>query len=275
MDEQPAAHSQVIVGIRLRRGGPIHDFSPGPLRLRRDDAVLVETEQGSQVGTVVAIWNARRPTAPLARVIKKADARDLGRRDRVLQRERDLHRTVLGLVHGRGVPAKLVKVEIAADGTWATVFVSTEERLDLRDFGREVADALQTRVEVKQVGARDGAKATGGVGICGRELCCSSWLRAFEPVTVKMVKEQGLSVTPSKLAGQCGRLKCCLRYEYQTYRELRRDLPGVGKRVTTVKGDGKVLRQKILGQTVIVSREDDGVEVEVTLDDLVTAREST
>lgn len=273
MDAQPPAQSQVIVGVRLRRGGPIHDFSPGPLRLRRDDAVLVETEQGSQVGTVVAVWSVRRARGSLARVIKKADARDLGRQDRWLQRERDLHRTVFALIRTRALAAKLVKVESDADGTLATVVLCTEERLDLRDLGREIADTLQLRVEVKQMGARDDARVAGGVGICGRELCCSSWLHEFAPVTVKMVKEQGLSVTPSKLAGQCGRLKCCLRYEYQTYRDLRRDLPALGKHVTTVKGDGRIVRQNILRQTAILSREEDDVEVEVTLDDLVTPRE--
>jgi len=128
------------------------------------------------------------------------------------------------------------------------------------------------RVEVKQIGARDETKVTGGMGPCGRELCCSSWLQEFQPVSVKMAKEQGLSLNPAKLAGMCGRLKCCLRYEFQTYVELRRGLPKVGARVSSVKGDGTIVRQNVLRQTVVLRRAEDEVEVEATLDDLVAPR---
>jgi cell fate regulator YaaT (PSP1 superfamily) len=113
---------------------------------------------------------------------------------------------------------------------------------------------------------------TGGLGPCGRELCCSSWLRDFEAVTVKMAREQGLALNPSRLAGMCGRLKCCLRYEYATYVELKHALPNLGKRVQCVKGDGKVIRQNILKQTVLIQREEDGGVIEATLEDLVTSR---
>ena len=125
---------------------------------------------------------------------------------------------------------------------------------------------------MKQIGARDETKMLGGVGPCGRELCCSTWLREFQAVSVRMAKEQGLSLNPSKLSGMCGRLKCCLRYEYDTYLELRRELPKVGAEVTSLKGDGVVVRHNVLKQTAIVRRADDGVEVEVTLEDLVEKR---
>jgi cell fate regulator YaaT (PSP1 superfamily) len=133
---------------------------------------------------------------------------------------------------------------------------------------------LQVRAELKQIGSRDETKVTGGVGPCGRELCCSSWLQEFQPVSVKMAKEQGLALHPAKLAGMCGRLKCCLRYEYQTYGELRRSLPPVGARVTSVKGDGAVVRLNLLKQTVIVRRTEDDLEVEATLEDLVAPRDA-
>jgi cell fate regulator YaaT (PSP1 superfamily) len=165
-----------------------------------------------------------------------------------------------------------VKIECALDGSRSVVFVAADEKTDLRTLGRDLANALQTRVETKQIGSRDETKVTGGVGPCGRELCCSSWLQEFQSVSVKMAKEQSLSLNPSKLAGMCGRLKCCLRYEYQTYVELRRTLPKVNATVESVKGNGVVTRQNVLRQTVVIRVGDDGTLVEATLDDLVVPR---
>jgi cell fate regulator YaaT (PSP1 superfamily) len=260
------------VAIRFHPTGPVYRCDPGALVLARGERVIVETEHGPALGTVAAAsWpHARGPVA--GRVVKQADARDLAREDRDLQRERELKRSVFEVVRQRHVGAKLVKVEASADGGRLTVFLAADERLDLRELGRSLAEELHLRVEVRQVGARDEAKVAGGVGVCGRELCCTSWLQEFQAVTVKMVKEQGLSLNPSKLAGQCGRLKCCLRYEYQTYRELRRALPALGARVESVRGSGKVVRQNVLKQTVVVLRDEDGVEAEATLDDLVVKR---
>jgi cell fate regulator YaaT (PSP1 superfamily) len=272
MDEHPVADTTAAVGIRFRPSGKVYDFDPGPLLLHPDDRVLVETERGPALGTVVVGARPRPVVRGLQRVIKKADARDLAREDQMLQRERQHHRTVLELVRERGLPAKLVKAESTIDGSRITFFVAADSRLELRDLTRELGQLLHTRVDVKQVGARDETKVTGGVGPCGRELCCSSWLQEFQPVTVKMAKEQGLALNPSKLAGMCGRLKCCLRYEYQTYGELRRTLPALGAQVQCVKGDGQVVRLNVLRQTVVVRRAEDGVEVEATLEDLVAPR---
>ena len=263
----------LAVGVRLRPSGRIYDFDPGPLILLRDDRVLVETERGPALGTVVVPARPRSVHRALQRVIKKADARDIAREDQTLQRERQQLHAALELIRSRNQPVKLVKAESSDPGK-VLFFLAADERADLRDLGRDLADALGLRVELKQIGARDETKVTGGVGPCGRELCCSSWLKEFQAVSVKMVKAQGLSLNPAKLAGQCGRLKCCLRYEYQTYVELRRTLPALGAQVESVKGTGKVVRQNTLKQTVVVRRIDDGVEVEATLDDLVVPRPS-
>ena len=260
------------VGIRFQPAGKIYEFDPGPLILERDDRVLVETDRGPALGTVVVPPRPRARVRGLRRVIKKADARDLAREDQNMQRERQHARVVLDLIRSRDLPLKLVRVESAFDGSKATLFYAAEDRGDPRDLARELGDLLRTRVEMKQIGARDETKVTGGVGPCGRELCCSSWLQEFQPVSVKMAKEQGLSLNPSKLAGMCGRLKCCLRYEYQTYVELKRALPAIGTRVTSVKGDGQIVKLNALRQTVVVRRAEDGIEVEATLDDLVMPR---
>jgi cell fate regulator YaaT (PSP1 superfamily) len=271
-DERTTEPTVLAVGVRFRPAGRIYDFDPGPLTLERDDRVLVETERGPALGTVAVAARPCRETRPLQRIIKRADARDIAREDQNFQRERQSCRTALDLIRARELPVKLVKAEGALDGSRVTFFVSAAERMDLRGLARELGDALRTRADVKQVGARDETKVVGGLGPCGRELCCSSWLQEFQPVSVKMAKEQGLSLNPAKLAGMCGRLKCCLRYEYQTYVELRRGLPAVGAQIESVKGDGVVVRHNVLKQTVMVRRHEDGVEVEATLDDLVLRR---
>jgi cell fate regulator YaaT (PSP1 superfamily) len=270
--EERSVDGGLAVGVRFRPSGKVYDFDPGPLVLARDDRVLVETERGPALGTVVVAARPRPAVRSLQRVIKKADARDLAREDQNLQRERQHYGVALELARSRNLAIKLVKADSAFDGSKVTFFFAGEERVDLRELGRELAQTLHTRVEMKQIGARDETKATGGVGPCGRELCCSSWLQEFQPVSVKMAKEQSLSLNPSKLAGMCGRLKCCLRYEYQTYVELRQALPALGSRVESVKGDGVVVRHNVLRQTVVVRRAEDAVEVEATRDDLVVRR---
>src|SRR5689334_20876310 len=182
----------IVVGVRLRPAGHVYDFDPGPLILHRDDRVLVETEHGPTLGTVV-MPPARRPTSRhLRRVVKKADARELAREDKNLQQERELRATALRTVRASRLPAKLVKVETAFDGSRTTVFIAADDKLELRDLARDLGQAIGTRIEVKQIGARDEARVAGGVGVCGRELCCSSWLKEFQAVSVKMVKAQGL-----------------------------------------------------------------------------------
>ena len=218
----------LVVGVRLRAGGPVYDFDPGDLVLGRDERVLVETDRGPAVGVVVAPPLRRPSNRRLHRVLQRADARDLAVEDDQLQRQQELRRSVLEHFRQRELPIKLVRVDRPAEGGRAVVFYASEERFEHRDLARELSNVLALRVEMRQIGARDEAKTAGGLGVCGRELCCSSWLREFQAVSVKMAKAQGLALNFSKLAGQCGRLKCCMRYEYQTYLELRRDLPAVG-----------------------------------------------
>jgi len=174
MEEHPVEPGALAVGVRFRPSGRIYDFDPGPLLLVRDDRVLVETERGPALGTVVVPAHLRPATRALQRVIKKADSRDLAREDQNLQRERQHYRTALELVRGRNLAIKLIKAESAFDASKVTFFFAGEERVDLRDLGRELGELLRTRVEMKQIGARDETKVTGGVGPCGRELCCSS-----------------------------------------------------------------------------------------------------
>jgi cell fate regulator YaaT (PSP1 superfamily) len=263
-----------VVGVQFKPAGVIHEYDCGALALARGDRVVVESQRTLALATVA------RPSAPAAsiaaepapRVLRKADPRDLERDDQNQQREREAHRLCLARIRERRLTMKLVKVDYLLDASKAVFYFCAEGRVDFRELVRDLAQRLHTRIEMKQIGARDETKMLGGVGPCGRELCCSTWLREFQAVSVRMAKEQGLSLNPSKLSGMCGRLKCCLRYEYDTYLELRRDLPKVGAKVTSLKGDGIVLRHNVLKQTAIVRRAEDGVEVEATLEDLLEPR---
>jgi cell fate regulator YaaT (PSP1 superfamily) len=264
-----------IVAVSLQPVGHLDNYLAGDFALKRGDRVVVEGEAGARIATVEiephepALTLDFRSLRPVLRLAQESDI-DLESAN--LEREAAARRVCLHRIRERNLAMKLVNVDYMLDGRKAVFYFTAENRIDFRDLVRDLANSLRVRVEMKQIGARDESKVTGAVGPCGRELCCSSWLRDFEAVTVKMAREQGLALNPSRLAGMCGRLKCCLRYEYSTYLDLKRGLPNVGKRVESVKGDGKVLRQNILKQTVLIQRDDDGGVVEVSLDDLVTAR---
>ncbi len=264
-----------IVAVSLQQTGHLYNFLAGDRPLRRGERVLVESEAGARVGTVEIEPHEPAQTIDLSQlrpIIRIASDHDYYLEQENLSREANARRMCVERIRERRIQMKLVSADYTFDGRKVTFYFVAEGRVDFRDLVRDLANTLRVRVEMKQIGARDETKVTGGLGPCGRELCCSSWLRDFEAVTVKMAREQGLALNPSRLAGMCGRLKCCLRYEYATYVELKRALPNLGKRVQCVKGDGKVVRQNILKQTVLIQREEDGGVVEVTLEDLVASR---
>jgi len=263
-----------VVGIQFKPAGVIHEYDSSGLALDRGDRVVVESQRALALATVAraATPGTRPGSEPAPKVLRKANARDLDRDEQNHLREREAHRLCLTRIRERRLAMKLVQVDYLLDASKAVFYFCAEGRVDFRELVRDLAQKLHTRIEMKQIGARDETKMLGGVGPCGRELCCSTWLREFQPVSVRMAKEQGLALNPSKLSGMCGRLKCCLRYEYDTYLQLRRDLPKVGAQVTSLKGDGVVLRHNVLKQTAIVRRAEDGVEVEATLEDLLEPR---
>ena len=264
-----------IVAVSLQHAGHLSNYLAGTLALKRGDRVLVESETGSRIGTVEVEPHEPALTLDLSGmrpVMRIADDRDFRVEEDTLSREQQAERLCVTRIRDRGLAMKLVRAEYTHDGRKAIFYFTAENRIDFRELVRDLANTLRVRVELKQIGARDETKVTGGLGPCGRELCCSSWLRDFEAITVKMARDQGLALNPSRLAGMCGRLKCCLRYEYATYVELKRALPNLGRRVESVHGAGKVIRQNILKQTVLIQREEDGGVVEATLDDLVDTR---
>ncbi len=271
LDTPPPAGS--TVGVTFRPAGRILPHDRGRLVLAEGDLVVVETERGTALGTVtLSSLTVSQAGERAPRVLRKADQRDLARDEINRQREHEALRLCLQRVRDRNMPMKMIGVRYQFDGGKAVFYFAAEGRVDFRELVRDLAQALRTRIEMKQVGARDETKMIGSMGPCGREQCCTSWLREFEAVSVKMAKEQGLSLNPSKLAGMCGRLKCCLRYEYDTYLQLRRPLPRIGTTVATLQGEGQVVGHNALKQTALVRRRSDGVEVEVTLEELVGKR---
>ncbi len=273
--EASAAAARTVVDVRFRIPGRARAHDAGALELGAHDLVVVETGGGPELGEVIReprpLWPEERG-AKLPRVLRIADEDDLRRAGHNRRQERRARAVFLEAIARLGVPAKLIRVDYRFDGGKAVFYFLAEKRIEFRSLGRELAQALHTRVEMRQIGDRDETRLVGGIGPCGRELCCSSWMRSFEAVSIKMAKAQGLSLSPSKLAGMCGRLKCCLRYEYETYLALRRELPRVGARVQTVKGDGKVIEQIPLRGQVRVRRSEDDVVVECGLEDLVAKR---
>ncbi|MHB8383642.1 MAG: PSP1 domain-containing protein [Candidatus Binataceae bacterium] len=266
-----------IVAISLQTTGHLYNYLAGDIHLMRGDRVLIDTENGTRVGTVEIEPHEPAHTLNLAAmkpVMRIASDTDFDLEHENILREDRARHLCLQRLRERNLLMKLVSAEYSFDGRKVVFYFIAEGRIDFRDLVRDLANTLRVRVEMKQIGARDETKVTGGVGPCGRELCCSSFLRDFDAVTVKMAREQGLALNPSRLAGMCGRLKCCLKYEYGTYLELKKALPNLGRRVQSVKGDGKVVRQNILKQTVMIALDNEGPVVEATLEDLVTSRQN-
>jgi cell fate regulator YaaT (PSP1 superfamily) len=247
-----------VAGIKFRPAGTIYEYDAGELAYPRGARVVVETERGPVLATI-AVAAQRVPTLePLRRILRAANAADARAEERNSAREREAFLFCKQRIRERRLPMKLVRVELPLVGQKALFYFASEERVDFRELVKDLAQRLHGRIEMRQIGARDEAKMVGGIGSCGRELCCSTWLPAFVPISIKAAKDQGLVLNPSKLAGQCGRLKCCLVYEHDTYRELSKSLPKVGKRVSTPAGDGKVVELDVLRQRVRVWFEEGG-----------------
>jgi cell fate regulator YaaT (PSP1 superfamily) len=246
-------------------------YRAGELSLDLGSEVVVECAGVLRVGKVVGkapYFPLHKLKQPLKPVMRLATSEDLERLRRMTAREGEARQLAVRLAAGRQGPMKIAYVRSSSDGYKLTVFFTAEERVDFRDLVRDLSHRLRAKIEMKQIGVRDEAAITGaGLGSCGRTLCCKSWLPSFHPVTMKMAKEQKLSLNSTKITGVCGRLKCCLAYEYPIYSELVRQLPKIGQPVDTLQGPGTVQVQDILGEAVTVVLET-GVSLRVTLDEI-------
>ena len=259
-----------VIGVKFRDHGRIYDYESTGFTLSDRDIVIVDTEHGAELGYVARMPMERDPaffSKGLRKVLRLASESDMEQGQRNLFQEREAKRLCLAKIKEQNLPMKLIGVESFLDGSKIIFYFVSESRVDFRALVKELASAFKTRIEMRQVGVRNEAKMIGGLGNCGREFCCCTFLKDFEPVSVKMAKEQNLALNPQKISGACGRLMCCLAYEIDTYTELRKDMPKVGKRVITPQGPGKVTQQNIIHQKLRVAL-DQGEEEEFGLDEI-------
>ncbi|MDP2920294.1 MAG: stage 0 sporulation family protein [Dehalococcoidia bacterium] len=247
-----------IVGVRFKRAGRIYYFDPKGFDLNWNDWVIVETARGLEIGRVVLSPRqvlVSEIEMPLKAVVRKAEPAEAAHSEEVEKKEREALVECGKMVARLGLPMKLLSAEYSLEGNHITFFFSAAERVDFRELVRELAGRFRVRVELRQVGARDEAKIIGGYGRCGRQLCCASWLSEFQPISIKMAKEQGLPLNPMKISGVCGRLLCCLSYEHLLYRDMRAKMPREGQIVSTSMGNARVVGSNPLKETVVVELE--------------------
>jgi len=259
-----------IISVQFSTASKLYDFNAAEMDVAVGDRVVVETERGLSIAQVMRGPLERELAAAekLVTIKRKATFDDLATLERNRQKENEAFDFCLRRIVERSMQMKLVRVEYQFDGSKAVFYFTADGRVDFRDLVKDLAHTFHTRIEMRQIGVRDESKITGGIGICGRELCCCSFLRDFQPVSVKMAKEQNLALNPNKISGQCGRLLCCLDYEYETYCSLRKTFPKCGKRVRTASTNGVIDKLNILTGTITL-RLDDGKQIVVRRDEVL------
>ncbi len=245
-----------VIGVRFRTAGKIYFFDPLQFEIKRGDHVIVETARGIEFGTVVSGVSEvedEKVVQPLKPVIRIANQRDMEQEAGNKEKEKEAYKICLEKIQKHGLEMKLIDAEYTFDNNKVLFYFTADGRIDFRELVKDLASVFKTRIELRQIGVRDETKIVGGIGICGRPLCCHSYLSDFVPVSIKMAKEQNLSLNPTKISGVCGRLMCCLKNEEETYEELNRRLPGIGDYVTTDDGlKGEVQSVNVLRQLVKV-----------------------
>ena len=244
-----------IIGVRFKQTGKIYYFDPQGIDIRRGDNVIVETSRGIEYGNVMQGVKEVEDTVitkPLKGVVRIATDEDTRRYNENKEKEKEAYKICLEKIDQHGLSMKLVEVEYTFDGNKILFYFTSDGRVDFRDLVKDLASVFKTRIELRQIGVRDESKTLGSVGMCGRDLCCSKFLDEFVPVSIKMAKEQGLSLNPTKISGACGRLMCCLKYEQDTYEALNRETPSVGTVVNTPDGEGTISYVSLLKGRVSV-----------------------
>ncbi len=248
-----------IIGVRFKKLGKIYFFNPKGLRVRKGDKVIVETSQGEEYGEVM-IQNRwvedEKIVAPLKKVVRIANYKDHKHYEECRKKEKEAFNVCLQKIKEHKLDMTLIDVEYKFDDSKILFYFTADGRIDFRELVKDLAAIYKTRIELRQIGVRDEVKRIGGNGICGRELCCCSFLSDFETVSIKMAKEQNMSLNPSKISGNCGRLMCCLKYENDVYEEKLKRLPNIGAIVKTEDGEGEVDAIETLKERVRVKIKD-------------------
>lgn len=269
-----------VIGVRLRESARIFYFDPGALDVQPGDLVIVETARGPEL---VKVASARRSLTPVDQeahseirpVVRHARPADLERLQRLRRRHAEVMRICAKKIVRHGLPMKLVQAEYSFDGVRLTFYFVSEQRVDFRELVRDLAQTFRSRIELRQIGPRDETRLLGGIGPCGLALCCATFQPDYTSISIKMAKEQDLPLNPSKISGLCGRLLCCLSYEYDNYRALRAALPSRGAMVLTPDGTGEVILVNALQQTLMVRLKSSGMEETYSLASLQQAQHAS
>lgn len=242
-----------VVGIRFKKAGKMYYFDPDGMKLERDEYAIVETARGVEYGVVIkgnSMVEDEKVIPPLKKVLRKATEEDKKIVENNQKKELEAFQICLEKIIRLQLDMKLVDVEMTFDRNKLIFYFTSDGRVDFRELVKELAAVFRMRIELRQIGVRDEAKMLNGIGICGRPLCCATFLGDFQPVSIKMAKEQNLSLNPTKISGICGRLMCCLKYEEDVYEELNKKLPFVGDIISTPDGTGEILSTNVLMQQV-------------------------
>ncbi|MDD4188590.1 MAG: stage 0 sporulation family protein [Eubacteriales bacterium] len=254
-----------VVGVRFKSVGKVYYFDPGELDIKQGNHVIVETVRGVEFGDVVIAGREvgeEEIVSPLKKVMRIADEKDIKTEEENKRKEKEAFDTCLEKIKKHNLEMKLVDVEYTFDNNKILFYFTADGRVDFRELVKDLASVFKTRIELRQIGVRDESKMMGGMGICGRALCCSSFLGEFQPVSIKMAKEQGLSLNPAKISGSCGRLMCCLKYEQEAYDDAVRRAPRIGALIETPDGQGTVIEVNLLKENAKVRFEkNDGTVV--------------
>ncbi|MBW2623034.1 MAG: stage 0 sporulation family protein [Deltaproteobacteria bacterium] len=253
-----------VVGVRFREGERIQCFDTSHFVLREGDKVIVKTEQGAGLCEVVVAPRLINPEIHrnLKSIYRLANEEDLSQHEKNKELEAVAYQFCIERIKAREMQMKLITTEVLFDGSKVIFYYTADGRVDFRELVKDLVSRFRIRIEMRQIAVRNEAAKLGGIGCCGRTICCSSFLNSFDPISVKMAKEQNVPLNPAKISGLCGRLMCCLSFEYQNYVDQKKNMPKLGKRVMTKQGPGKVLRQNIMARTYTVALAD-GNEIEI------------
>ena len=263
-----------VTVVQFRINHLRHLVDARQLRLAPGDQVIVDAHHGPAIAEVVEPVERRLVDTEIPQILRQASSQDIERADKNEALEKRAHRFALECIRNRRLEMKLVRTQYMQDGSRIVFYFSADGRIDFRALVRDLASEFRTRIEMRQIGVRDGAQMIGGIGPCGRELCCSTFLDHFQPVSIRMARQQGLTLNPSKISGMCGRLMCCLVYEQKIYRRLKSSLPRAGDEVRTEKGPATVCDVDVINRRVTVELTDDQRRITLPINDVAAATES-
>ena len=268
-----------VIGVRFKEVGKVYYFSPKNIKVNAGDKVIVETARGVECGDVVMgnfSIEDEKSVQPLKEIIRVATPADLKKLEENIAKKDDIMKVFVKKIEEHKLDMKAIDIECTFDCGKIIFFFTSENRVDFRELVKDLAGVYRTRIELRQIGVRDEAKMLGGLGICGRQLCCSSFLGEFQPVSIKMAKEQSLSLNPTKISGTCGRLMCCLKYEQNAYEDLLKITPKVGAYVETSEGKGNVCEVNLLTGVlkVVLDKNKEAPPISVKRDEVRVIKDS-